>query len=54
MVEEYNVSFLAILELLILVYAVATAVKKYVKSVFGASSPQFAQVKGIEFKKPKI
>lgn len=29
-------------------------VKKYVKSVFGASSPQFAQVKGIEFKKPKI
>ena len=32
----------------------ANEVKKYVKSVFGASSPQFAQVKGIEFKKPKI
>ena len=24
--------------------------KKYIKSVFGASSPQFAQVKGIQFK----
>ena len=32
----------------------ANEVKKYVKSVFGASSPQFAQVKGIEFKKLKI
>ena len=32
----------------------ANEVKKYVKSVFGASSPQFAQIKGIEFKKPKI
>ena len=32
----------------------ANEVKKYVKSVFGTSSPQFAQVKGIEFKKPKI
>lgn len=32
----------------------ANEVKKYIKSVFGASSPQFAQVKGIEFKKPKI
>ena len=28
----------------------ANEVKKYVKSVFGASSPQFAQVKGIQFK----
>ena len=32
----------------------ANEVKKYIKSVFGANSPQFAQVKGIEFKKPKI
>ncbi|MPS74766.1 MAG: hypothetical protein E2590_16655 [Chryseobacterium sp.] len=32
----------------------ATEVKKYIKSVFGATSPQFAQVKGIEFKKPKL
>ena len=31
----------------------ATEVKKYIKSVFGASSPQFAQVKGIEFTKKK-
>ena len=36
------------------IYETAGEVKKYVKSVFGASSPQFAQVKGIEFKKPKI
>jgi hypothetical protein len=28
----------------------ANEVKKYIKSVFGASSPQFAQVKGITFK----
>ena len=32
----------------------ANEVKKYVKSVFGATSPQFAQVKGIEFKKIKV
>ena len=31
--------------------SVAIEVKKYIKSVFGASSPEFAQVKGIEFKK---
>jgi hypothetical protein len=30
---------------------VAGEVKKYVKSVFGAASPEFAQVKGIEFRK---
>ncbi|MEO5775293.1 MAG: hypothetical protein ABIQ27_00215 [Flavobacterium sp.] len=30
---------------------IATEVKKYIKSVFGALSPEFAQVKGIEFKK---
>ena len=28
-------------------------VKEYVKSVFGANSPQFAQVKGLEFKEVK-
>ena len=33
--------------------ATANEVKKYVKAVFGASSPQFAQVKGIEFSKPR-
>jgi hypothetical protein len=32
----------------------ATEFKKYIKSVFGASSSQFAQVKGREFKKPKL
>lgn len=26
-------------------------VKEYVKSLYGASSPQYAQVKGLEFKK---
>ena len=32
---------------------IATEVKKYIKSVYGATSPEFAQVKGIEFKKVK-
>jgi hypothetical protein len=32
---------------------IATEVKKYIKSVYGATSPQFAQVKGIEFTKKK-
>ncbi|WP_333601391.1 hypothetical protein [Flavobacterium sp.] len=32
---------------------IAGEVKKYIKSIFGASSPEFAQVKGIEFKKAK-
>lgn len=32
----------------------ALEVKKYIKSVFGASSPQYAQVKGIEFSKPRL
>lgn len=32
----------------------ANEVKKYVKSVFGASSPQFAQIKGIVFTKPRL
>ncbi|WP_308992892.1 hypothetical protein QLS71_015475 [Mariniflexile litorale] len=30
---------------------IAAEVKKYVKSVFGANSPEFAQIKGIPFKK---
>jgi len=32
---------------------IATEVKKYVKSVYGATSPQFAQVKGIVFTKKR-
>ena len=32
-------------------FDIATEVKKYIKSLFGATSPEFAQVKGIEFKK---
>ena len=32
----------------------ALEVKKYIKSVFGASSPQYAQIKGIEFSKPRL
>lgn len=35
------------------VFEVASEVKKYIKSIYGATSPEFAQVKGIEFKKPK-
>jgi hypothetical protein len=35
-------------------FDIASEIKKYVKSVFGASSPQFAQVKGIAFLKKKI
>lgn len=31
---------------------VALEVKKYIKSVFGASSPQYAQVSGLKFKTP--
>ena len=34
-------------------FDIATEVKKYVKSIYGATSPQFAQVKGIEFTKKK-
>ena len=33
------------------IYETAGEVKKYVKSVFGASSPQYNQVSGIKFKK---
>ena len=32
---------------------IANDVKKYIKSIFGASSAEYAQVKGIEFKKVK-
>ena len=32
----------------------ALEVKKYVKSVFGATSPQYAQIKSIEFSKPRL
>lgn len=32
---------------------IAGEVKKYVKSVFGASSPEYGQIKGIAFKKAK-
>lgn len=32
---------------------IALEIKKYIKSVFGATSPEYAQVKGIEFKKIK-
>ena len=35
------------------IFEVASEVKKYIKSIYGATSPEFAQVKGIEFKKPK-
>ncbi len=34
-------------------FDIATEVKKYIKSVFGATSQQFAQVKGIEFTKKR-
>ena len=36
------------------IFDVASEVKKYIKSIYGASSPQFAQVKGLRFTKPKI
>ena len=35
------------------IFEVAADVKKYIKSIFGATSPELAQVKGIEFKKSK-
>ena len=34
-------------------FDIATEVKKYIKSIYGATSPQFAQVKGIVFTKKK-
>ena len=36
------------------IFEIASEVKKYIKAVYGATSPEFAQVKGIEFKKPKV
>lgn len=36
------------------IFDVAADIKKYVKSIYGATSPQYAQVKSIEFKKPRI
>lgn len=35
------------------IFDVAAEVKKYIKSVYGALSPEFAQIKGLEFKKPR-
>jgi hypothetical protein len=32
---------------------VALEAKKYIRSLFGASSPEYAQVAGIAFKKPR-
>jgi hypothetical protein len=34
-------------------HAIALEVKKYIKSVFGATSPQYGQISSIVFKKPK-
>ena len=36
------------------IYETASEVKKYIKSVFGASSPQYNQVSGIKFSKPRL
>ena len=36
------------------IYDTASEVKKYIKSVFGASSPQYNQVSGIKFNKPRL
>lgn len=36
------------------IYETASEVKKYIKSVFGASSPQYNQVSGIKFNKPRL
>ncbi|MFZ4929210.1 hypothetical protein [Chryseobacterium sp. Mn2064] len=36
------------------IFETAKDVKKYIKSVFGATSPQFLQVKGLPFKKPRL
>ena len=36
------------------IFETASEVKKYIKSVFGANSPEFAQIKGLQFKMVKI
>ena len=35
------------------IFDTAAEVKKYIKSVFGTTSPEFAQIKGLKFTKPK-
>lgn len=35
------------------IYETASDIKKYIKAIFGATSPEFAQIKGIEFSKIK-
>ncbi|MGV9003087.1 hypothetical protein [Flavobacterium sp.] len=35
------------------IYETAAEVKKYVKSIFGASTPEYKQISGIKFKKPR-
>jgi hypothetical protein len=36
------------------IFETAKEVKLYIKALFGASSPEYAQVKGIDFRKPKL
>lgn len=36
------------------IFEIASEVKKYIKSIYSATSAEFAQVKGIEFKKLKV
>lgn len=36
------------------VVVVAIAVKTYIKAVFGATSPQYKQVSGVEFQKQQL
>ena len=36
------------------IFEIASEIKKYIKAVFGASSPQYAQVSGIKFSKPRV
>ena len=36
------------------IFETASEVKKYIKSVFGSSSPQYNQVSGIKFSKPRL
>lgn len=36
------------------IFETAAEIKMYIKAIYGATSPEFAQIKGIEFKKPKV
>lgn len=36
------------------IFETAKEVKLYVKALFGSTSPEYAQIKGIDFRKPKI